>query len=60
MKMILLSAFMLSTLSLVSCCTISINMVHTSGSASDVVDEDQKADNNPTVSTNVSVPAMSL
>lgn len=34
-------------------CTYSINMVHTQGSASDVVDEDQGA--SPTVSPDVKV-----
>jgi hypothetical protein len=35
-------------------CTYSINMVHTQGTASDVVDEDQKAD--PVISPNLNVP----
>ena len=35
-------------------CTMSVNMVHTSGEASDVVDETQETD--PTVDPNISVP----
>ncbi len=35
-------------------CTYSITQVHTQGTATDVVDEDQKAD--PVVSTSVTVP----
>lgn len=37
-------------------CTYSINMVHTEGSASDVVDETQRA--NPDIKTNLSIPAL--
>ena len=39
-------------------CTYSINMVHTSGQASDVVDETQRAD--PDVKADVSIPAAAL
>lgn len=37
-------------------CTISINLVHTSGTATDVVDEDQKADAKADVSLPLSMP----
>ena len=39
---------------LTASCNISMNMVHTSGTASDVFDEDQKDD--PDVSTDISLP----
>jgi len=39
-------------------CTYSITMVHTEGSASDVVDETQRAD--PDVKTDLSIPAAAL
>ena len=39
-------------------CTYSINMVHTQGSASDVVDETQSAE--PDVKADVSIPATAL
>ncbi len=50
MKMIHIAALILLT-----SCTYSINMVHTEGSASDVVDEDQRAD--PDVNANLEIPA---
>ena len=37
-------------------CTYSINMVHTQGSATDVVDENQKADAD--VRPNITLPAL--
>ena len=43
---------------LVSSCTYSINMVHTSGIASDVVDETD--DVNPDISPTLSVPLTGL
>lgn len=39
-------------------CTYSINMVHTQGSASDVVDETQS--NEPDVKADLSIPAAAL
>ncbi len=36
-------------------CTYSINMVHTEGSASDLIDEDQKAE--PDISPTLTIPA---
>lgn len=39
-------------------CTYSINMVHTQGSASDVVDETQSAE--PDVKADISIPATAL
>lgn len=45
-------------LTLLCACTYSINMVHTQGSASDVVDENQKADAD--VDANLSIPATAL
>jgi hypothetical protein len=39
-----------------SSCTYSINMIHTQGQASDVVDETQAA--SPDVDANVSIPAL--
>ena len=48
MKKICLLFFILSS------CTYSINMVHTQGQASDVVDETQRAD--PDVKTDLSIP----
>ncbi len=45
---------MLVMLIYMSGCTYSINLVHTDGSAQDVIDEMQKAD--PTVSPTLSLP----
>ena len=45
---------MCGILIILSGCTYSINMVHTEGSASDVVDETQA--NTPNVSPTVSIP----
>lgn len=45
--------FLILFLSPLTSCTYSINMIHTEGSASDVVDEDQKA--NPNVSPDIKV-----
>lgn len=57
MKIILIMAFLiliwLFCLTLNSC-TYSINMVHTEGQASDVVDETQRAD----AKTNLNLPAI--
>lgn len=39
-----------------SSCTYSINMVHTQGSADDIVDENQKADADVKPNVNVSIP----
>jgi hypothetical protein len=39
---------------MISSCTLSVNMVHTEGEASDVVDETQS--NEPNVSPDISVP----
>lgn len=39
-------------------CTYSITMVHTQGTATDVVDETQRAD--PDVKTDLSIPATAL
>jgi hypothetical protein len=35
---------LISLMIFVTACTYSVNLIHTEGSASDVVDEDQKAD----------------
>lgn len=45
-------------LGLLCSCTYSINMVHTQGQASDVVDETQSAD--PDIKADVSIPATAL
>jgi hypothetical protein len=50
--------YLLSLLSLLSSCTYSITMVHTEGSASDVVDEEQAP--STSVVPTVSIPAASL
>lgn len=42
--------------SLFSSCTYSINMVHTQGEATDVVDETQS--NEPDIKPNLSIPAL--
>lgn len=55
MKYIIIYGLMLQAL---TSCTYSITMVHTEGTASDVVDEDQKADAN--VSPNVSLPIKAI
>ncbi len=39
-------------------CTYSINMVHTQGTASDVVDENQSAE--PDIKTDISIPGTTL
>ncbi len=49
MKLIHIAALLLLT-----SCTFSVNLVHTEGSASDVVDEDQRAD--PDVNANLEIP----
>lgn len=41
-----------------SSCTISVTTIHTQGQASDVVDEDQKAD--AQVSPDISLPAFAM
>ena len=50
MKLIHLTALVLLT-----SCTFSVNLVHTEGSASDVVDENQRAD--PDVNATLEIPA---
>jgi hypothetical protein len=45
----------LSTIFILSSCTFSINMVHTQGEASDVVDENQSAE--PDISPTISIPS---
>ena len=45
-----------AALLLATACTISVTTVHTQGVASDVVDEDQKADAD--VSPDISIPAL--
>lgn len=45
-------------LCLFTSCTISINLIHTSGKASDVVDEDQKADADIESQFNIPVSAI--
>ena len=57
MKKSLLVSFMLSLLCLTGC-TYSITLVHTEGTATDVVDE--TATNTPTTSVSVPVSATSL
>lgn len=42
-------------IALLSSCTYSITMVHTEGTATDVVDTDQRAD--PDVSPEITIPA---
>lgn len=44
MKSCLFHIFTYSTLCLFCSCTVSVTIVHTEGTASDVVDEDQKTD----------------
>jgi hypothetical protein len=54
-----LSALIIGILAGVMCsCTYSINMVHTQGKASDVVDETQS--NEPDVKADLSIPAAAL
>jgi len=53
---ILLSS--LSIISLFCSCTMTMNMIHTAGEASDVVDE--TTSQNPTVSPTLSIPASLL
>ena len=55
MKYIIIYGIMIQAL---TGCTYSVNLIHTSGSASDVVDETQAAD--PTVSPNISLPIKAL
>ena len=56
---ICLSIFIVCILGYILCsCTYSINMVHTEGTASDVVDEDQAA--SPNVAPNLTIPASVL
>ncbi len=43
---------------LLSSCTISVNQIHTNGSATDVVDEDQKADAD--IEPQLNIPASAL
>ena len=50
--------FLISIIALLSSCTYSITMVHTEGTASDVVEEDQKA--SPVVSPTVTVPVKAI
>lgn len=57
MKKSLLVSFMLSLLSLTGC-TYSITMVHTEGTATDVVDE--TATNTPSTTVSIPVSATSL
>ncbi len=47
-----------SILMLLSSCMISMNQIHTEGSATDVVDEQQ--DSEPTVSPTISLPVKAL
>lgn len=49
---------LISLIALLSSCTYSITMVHTQGSAADVVDEEQTA--NPVVSPTVTVPVKAI
>lgn len=44
----------LSLICLMGSCTYSINMVHTDGDASDVIDENQSAD--PNISPEIEIP----
>ncbi len=56
-----MTKLLFATLTVILCsCTLSVTTIHTQGSASDVVDENQRAD--PTVSPNLnlSVPAGAL
>ncbi len=50
-----MNKFMLLTLCILSSCTYSITMVHTSGTAADVVDETQSNTPSTTISVPVSV-----
>jgi len=45
-------------LALLSSCTYSVNLIHTQGNASDVIDEEQK--NDPTVSPTMNIPIEQL
>lgn len=55
MKYIIMYAIMLQSL---TGCTYSVNLIHSSGTATDMIDEDQRAD--PTVNTNISLPIKAL
>lgn len=57
-KGVVMKYALLSLLFLLSSCTYSITMVHTEGSASDVVDEQQTP--STSVSPTVSIPAAAL
>ena len=59
MKEIIFASVALVCITIMFCsCTISINLIQTSGKATDVVDEDQKADAN--VDPQVIIPASAL
>lgn len=45
-------------LAILTSCTYSVNLIHTQGSASDVLDEDQRAE--PTVSPTMNIPITPL
>lgn len=55
---IIISVFTLLIIS--GCTTISLNMVHTQGQATDLVDETQSPSNQATVNPQISIPATVL
>jgi hypothetical protein len=57
-SLVILSIFIGLLLCVIISCTYSITMVHTEGTATDVVDETQRAD--PDIKTNLSIPATAL
>ena len=55
MKYIIMYGIMIQAL---TGCTYSVNLIHSSGTATDMIDEDQRAD--PTVSPNISLPIKAI
>lgn len=49
------SIFIFICMTCLQACTYSINMVHSEGTTSDVIDENQRAD--PTVSPTITIPS---
>ena len=54
-RMVLL---MVSACTLLTACNYSVTLAHTQGTATDLIDEDEKAD--PVISPTVSIPAKAL
>ena len=57
-KGVTMRLYVFAMLFFLSGCTFAVNQIHTEGTASDVVDEDQRA--NPTVSPTVNIPLKPL